>query len=174
MSSPNFHTNSLYFLNHSSPYKLSYYAWVTCGCKSDVERLRQNRERCTEMEIQLHRQDVGKEKGRNEKLTERAELCIELEPLQHISWLNSTLWLQWSRIEKPDQWDQFFTIYGPSSPLVVACLTLQIFLKARALPLVCIIRRLSTNRHHVESKICKVPHARREVCEKTCCQSYCW
>ena len=29
MSSPNFHTNSLYF-NHSSPYKLLYYAWVTC------------------------------------------------------------------------------------------------------------------------------------------------
>ena len=29
MSSPNFHTKSLYF-NHSSPYKLLYYAWVTC------------------------------------------------------------------------------------------------------------------------------------------------
>ena len=29
LSSPNFHTNSLYF-NHSSPYKLLYYAWVTC------------------------------------------------------------------------------------------------------------------------------------------------
>ena len=29
MSSPNFRTNSLY-LNHSSPYKLLYYAWVTC------------------------------------------------------------------------------------------------------------------------------------------------
>ena len=49
-----------------------------------------------------------------------------MEPLQQNSWLNSILWLQWSRIEKPDQWDQFFTIYGPSSPLVVACLTLQI------------------------------------------------
>ena len=29
MSSPNFHTNSLYF-NHSSPYRLLYYTWVTC------------------------------------------------------------------------------------------------------------------------------------------------
>ena len=29
MSSPNFHTNSLYF-NHNSPNKLLYYAWVTC------------------------------------------------------------------------------------------------------------------------------------------------
>ena len=29
MSSPNFHTNSLYF-NHSSSYKLLHYAWVTC------------------------------------------------------------------------------------------------------------------------------------------------
>ena len=28
-SSPNFHTNSLYF-NHSSPYKLLHYTWVTC------------------------------------------------------------------------------------------------------------------------------------------------
>ena len=86
------------------------------------------------MEIERHRHEVGKElKGH-----ERRELSME--PLQQISWLNSILWLQWSRIEKPDQWNQFFTIYGPLSPLVVACLTLQILFlfEARALPIVCI------------------------------------